>query len=369
MHPLLAELYEAERARLDPAVTWVDAHTHIGQRDPDGMTGTLEELLADLGAAGHERALVFPMHEPGGYPGPNAEVREEAARADGRLRTLTRVDPNAPEAMEDARRGLQEGAAGFKLHPRSDAFGLPHPVVDELAELADEAGAVILIHAGRGIPHLGVSATDMTRRHPRMRLILAHAGISDLGWIAPAAAELPNLLFDTAWWQVSDMLSLFAFVPPGNIVYGSDTPYARSTTMAWVALRSARAAGLGPDVVGEIAGGQLARVLAGEPPADLGPAPGAPHGARRLDAERALAYAGAATQLAFRGYDATEPMALARLACVAPEGRDDPVLEVVDELLAHAQQAREQATEDEPRAGVELLMAAQILAGTAGCGL
>lgn len=365
---VLRGLYDDERARLPAQTAWFDAHTHVGRNDPDGMTGTVEELFEDLDGAGHERALVFAMHEPGGYAAPNALMRSIASGSGGRLHAFARVDPNAPEALDDARRGLEEGARGFKLHPRSDAFGLPHPVVDELAALADEARVSILVHAGRGIPHLGVAATDLARRHPGARLILAHAGISDLGWIAPSAAELPNLLFDTAWWQVSDLLTLFATVPPGNILYGSDSPYGRSAYMALAFLRVARAAGLEPATVAEIAGGQLARIIDGGEPRHLGAPPATLVGERRLGAERGLAYAGAATQQVFGEQDATEAMALARLACQTPADRADPALQLADELLAAAERARASASGERWPGGEELL-AAQIVAGTAALGV
>lgn len=365
---VLQRLYDSERVRLEPGTAWFDAHTHIGANDPDGMTGTPAELIADLDEAGHRHALVFAMHEPGGYEGPNAHVREVAAGSAGRLRALARIDPNAAGALEEAQRSLREGALGFKLHPRSDAFGLPHPAVDELAALADQARAPILVHAGRGIPHLGVAATDLARRHPGLRLILAHAAISDLGWIAPAAAELPNLLFDTAWWQVSDLLTLFTTVPPGNIVFGSDTPYARSAYMALAFLRVARAAGLGADAVAAIAGGQLGRILDGEDPLLLGGPGTLAHSERRLGPERAMAYTAVAVQQVFHEQDATEPLALARLACQTPADRSDPALALVDELLAAAEHARAEPS-DERWPGGEVLMAAQVIAGTAALGV
>src|SRR4029453_2516282 len=120
-----------------------------------------------------------------------------------------------------AERCLRAGARGIKLHPRSDAFGLPHRVVGKVAALVAEHDGVLLFHAGRGIPHLGESVVDLARAFPRAQIVLAHAGISDLGRIAPAAAELPNVRFDTSWWQVSDLLQLYATIPPGQILYGS----------------------------------------------------------------------------------------------------------------------------------------------------
>src|SRR5690349_15775255 len=61
-----------------------DAHTHVGQDDPDGVKQTPDELLAKLARVG-ARAVVFPMHEPAGYPPANDRVLEAAAGSDGKL--------------------------------------------------------------------------------------------------------------------------------------------------------------------------------------------------------------------------------------------------------------------------------------------
>ena len=50
-----------------------DAHTHIGADDPDGVRQSADELLAVLARA-DARAVVFPMHEPAGYPPANDRV-------------------------------------------------------------------------------------------------------------------------------------------------------------------------------------------------------------------------------------------------------------------------------------------------------
>ena len=121
---------------------WFDAHTHIGQNDPDGRKATPEEILGGLDAAGHQRALLFAMHEPDGYA---AGQRRRAGRRRGvraaASRPLARIAPNADDALAEAQRCLDAGARGFKLHPRSDAFGLPHPVVEEVVALAHERRA------------------------------------------------------------------------------------------------------------------------------------------------------------------------------------------------------------------------------------
>jgi hypothetical protein len=333
------------------------------------MTGTAAELLQALDDAGHERALVFAMHEPGGYGAANDETLAAARASGGRLQALVRVDPNAPGAVGEARRCLDAGARGIKLHPRSDAFGLPHPVVSELVALAGELRAPVLFHAGRGIPNLGAAAADLAARHPGARIILAHAGISDLGWIPPAARALPNLFFDTAWWQVYDLLALFAHVPPGRILYASDLPYGTGVFAATAMLRCALAVGLDDAAIAAVAGGQLERIVAGEEPLELGPAPGAPHAERCLGADRAVAYLTAAGQQIFREQDPGEALALARLSCQAPAGSDDAVLAAVDGLTAAAQRAQQAAGGGERWPGIEAVMAGQILAGTHAVGV
>jgi uncharacterized protein len=367
--PRLAAVYRDGREVLGDA-EWFDAHTHIGHNDPDGRTATAEEIIAGLDQAGHRRALVFPMHEPDGYGPANDRVLRDSEASGGRLLPLARVSPHHEDAVAEARRCLEAGARGFKLHPRSDEFQLPHPAVEEVVALADEHRMPVLFHAGRGIPHLGEAVVDMARRFPGARLILAHAGISDLSWIGPHAAELPNLFFDTAWWLVADHLHLFASVPPGRILYASDMPYGPGLSTAFIFVRVARAVGLPAEAMRTIAGAQLERVVSGEEPLDAGPAPGAAAvGPRLIEAERAVSYCAAAMQIAFRGLDPTEPLALARLACRT--GRDDEIgalLVYVDRLLEIALENLA-ADPESPRAIAPATLLALTIAGTPSAGV
>ncbi len=76
-----------------PGLELFDAHTHLGQNDPDGMSQTPEQLLAMLAAADARGAFVFPMHEPDGYPPANDMVIEAARQSDGLLVPFCRVKP------------------------------------------------------------------------------------------------------------------------------------------------------------------------------------------------------------------------------------------------------------------------------------
>lgn len=295
-----------------------DAHTHVGQNDPDTFRQTPEELLADLDRVG-ARALVFPMHEPDGYRHANDVVLEAAAASGGRLTALCRVQPRAAEAVEEARRCMDAGAGGIKLHPRAEAFGMDEPGVYDLVALAHERRAVVLIHAGRGIPALGVNTIRYSNEFPDARLILAHCAISDLAWLARELPAHPNVYVDTSWWHPADLLGVFCLVPPGQVLWASDSPYGRPLASVVQTLRCALEAGLGHDQIAGVFGGQVQRLLAGQEALDLGPAPG-PSPPVDMLLDRVVAHITAAMGRAFAGGDPAESIGLARLAAGVGDG-------------------------------------------------
>jgi hypothetical protein len=148
-----------------------------------------------------------------------------------------------------------------------------------------------------------------------MRLILAHAGISDLSWIWREAAEHPNLFFDTSWWSPADVQALFALVPPGQILMASDAPYGSPVWAAVMATRNALQAGLDADQVRAVVGGQALRIAQAEEPFDLGPPPGDGGLSHDPLLDRVYSYLMSALGQMFNGVEPTETLALARLAC------------------------------------------------------
>ena len=314
-----------------------DAHTHLGQNDPDTYTQTPEELLAGLARAGDARAVVFPMAEPDGYRAANDFVIATAAESEGRLTAYCRVNPH-DNAVAEATRALDAGAVGIKLHPRAEGFTLAEPAVADLVALADERRLPILIHAGRGIPALGRDSVELAQRYPNARLILAHAAVSDLAWLWREMPDHPNLLIDTAWWTPGDMITLFSHVPPGQILWASDSPYGQPLSSAAMHLRFAIEAGLGAEAIHSIAGGQLERLLAGQ---ELLHPPGPETGSPRLDPllERIVDHLTTAVGVAVAGEDPAEQLALAKLACAVGEEHLIELCTAVSELIDHASAA------------------------------
>jgi uncharacterized protein len=331
LEPLLSEV---------PGLSLFDAHTHIGFNDPDGAHLSAEQLLSIL-APLDARGVVFPMHEPDGYREANDLILTEAAASEGRLVPFCRLNPN-DDGVAEASRCVERGARGIKLHPRSDSFAIEGPASREVFALAHDRRLPVLIHAGRGVPALGAHTLALSAEFPDARIILAHAAASDLSWIWRYLPDHPNIFIDTAWWIPVDLMTLFSYVAPGRILFASDAPYGTPAMNAILALRCALQAGLSTDQIKGVAGAQLERLLAGEPPLDLGPPPGPPSVGSDLILARVHLYASVALGRMIAGAPGEELVALARLSCnVSEDAPQAAHCRVMAALLDH--QAKEAA--------------------------
>src|SRR2546421_249083 len=155
--PLIKPWIQVVRDQV-PGLELFDAHTHLGQNDPDGFRQAPGQLLDALRFGDARGAFVFPMHEPDGYLEANDMVITAAANGDGLLVPFCRINPHEPGALAEAERALGAGAKGIKLHPRAENFTLDHPVARKLVALAHDRTLPVLIHAGRGIPALALRA-------------------------------------------------------------------------------------------------------------------------------------------------------------------------------------------------------------------
>jgi len=312
-----------------------DVHAHTGT-DVDGTARSAEEHVEALAAIGG-RSVIFPLCVSGGYERENRRVVEECARHAGALVPFARLDPRK-SAAADAEAALATGARGFKLHPRAEDFRLEHPSVDAIAGVAAEARAPVLIHAGAGVGSLGSPIVDLAEKHRGCPFVLAHAAVSDLAWLGPVAAEHPNLFFDTSWWNPSDLLALFALVPPGQILFGSDEPYMKLEVVLAIVLRCARSSGLSEEAIAAVLGGQLAALLDGEAPVGAGSAPGGSSFSMSVLDGRLAILLSAAGGCMVGGGDASQILELAQLA--VGEGEDaDRVSALIDEARTDSSQA------------------------------
>jgi predicted TIM-barrel fold metal-dependent hydrolase len=269
---LFAEHFARVRKGLANGTRVWDAHTHLGV-DEDGFRLAPDELLTAMEAHGVDRAFTFPLNDPDRFPGyrtPNDRVLEWAAAADGALVPFCRLDLTA-DPVREARRCLDHGARGIKLHPRAQKFDFGERGLDPVFTLAAERRVPILIHAGRGLPAIADDLRRLVEHHPEAQLILAHAAIADLEHIGRTLLDHPNVLYDTSVWSNTDLHALFATASPEQIVFASDAPYGMPG-IAQIQIGAAlRRAGATPEQVQAIMWGNADRAARGEPAPALSP--------------------------------------------------------------------------------------------------
>jgi predicted TIM-barrel fold metal-dependent hydrolase len=241
----VVEEFDRELERLlPPGAELFDAHTHLGH-DIDGMVGDYDRLAGLMGRYGIARAFVFCLDEPDRHPSftaANDRTLAFAERSSGRLIPFVRLDLNE-SPLDEARRCLDRGARGIKLHPRAQKFTATDERLGPVFRLASEYRVPILIHAGRGLPPIADGLHALVEANPEATLILAHGGIADLAQLAQHFAGHPRVFFDTSVWSAVDLLDFYRQIPPEQVLYASDFPYGQQPASLLIALKTATYAG------------------------------------------------------------------------------------------------------------------------------
>jgi uncharacterized protein len=332
---LVAEWDGELRRELPAGADIFDAHTHLGN-DIDGMVGEFDELSRLMDRYGISRAFMFCMDEPDRHPAfrePNDRTLEHAERSDGRLIPFVRLDLGE-SPIQEAERCLDRGARGIKLHPRAQRFLLDDERLAPVFALAAERRLPILIHAGRGLPPIAADLAGLVDAYPEAQLILAHAGIADLGALMEHFAGKAGVYFDTSAWSPIDLLDFYRQVSPEQVLYASDYPYGQQPSSLLIALRTARVAGLTDDQILAMLAGNANRIAGGEPPLEPTPAKGSDTFTQPMVLARIHQYLSMATPLLWtRQADTVGVLGLALNACQERNGYALEDLDRIKELL------------------------------------
>jgi predicted TIM-barrel fold metal-dependent hydrolase len=331
---LVAE-YDDELRRLLPEGAEVfDAHVHVG-RDIDGFVAPYDELMTFLRRYGVSRAFAFCMDEPDREPAfraPNDRTLAAAKRSEGVLIPFVRLDLGQ-EPIDEATRCLDLGARGIKLHPRAQGFLLNDERLAPVFALAAERRVPILIHGGRGLPPIADHLSRLVDAYPEAQLIIAHGGIADLAALSDAFAGHAGVFFDTSVWSPIDLLDTFHRVSPEQVLYASDFPYGQQPSSLFLAVRTARLAGLSDEQILDMLGRSAARIANGEPPLPASQ----PNGRRTLEQPITFArihhYLAMATPLLWiRQTDTIGVLGLALNACSERDGFEQAREQIADLL-------------------------------------
>jgi predicted TIM-barrel fold metal-dependent hydrolase len=333
----LVEQWDDELQRLLPSDADIfDAHLHLGH-DLDGMVGDYDQLEELMARYGISRAFMFCLDEPDRHPSfraANDRTLAFAERSNGRLIPFLRLDLNE-SPLAEAKRCLEAGARGIKLHPRAQGFTAADERLRPVFELASQHRVPILIHGGRGLPPIAAGLRKLVDDYPGATLIIAHAGIADLAELARSMAGRKGVLFDTSTWSPVDLLDFYRQIPPEQVVYASDYPYGQQPSSLLIALRTAQVAGYSDDQLRGMLAGTANALADGrelpEPTSPLGP----DSFTQPLQLARIHQYLSMTTPLLWmRQPDTTGMLGLAINACAERNGHADAVDRIHELLIA-----------------------------------
>jgi uncharacterized protein len=143
-------------------------------------------------------AMLYP-HKPGMARSLNDWGADFAARTPDCLHTATFFAE--PSAAGDVRRALEQGARVFKCHLQVGDFDPNDSLLDAAWGLMAEAGVPVVTHCGSGpVPGRFTGpgpVAALLRRHPRLRLVIAHLGMPEYAEFLDLAERYPAVLLDT----------------------------------------------------------------------------------------------------------------------------------------------------------------------------
>jgi predicted TIM-barrel fold metal-dependent hydrolase len=202
VHPLLIkELTDSRPALLRDADRVFDLRT---------SPQPLSTLLREMDVCGIERAVLLPINckKSHGCETPsNQDVADIAGRNSGRLVGFASVDPNAgDDALRELQRSHDQlGLKGLKLNPALQDFDPTGSQALEIFKEAERFEMPILIHTGITFSNRfsmrynhPLPLDEIARRHPKLRICLAHFGWPWVWDAVTVAIRNPNVYIDTA---------------------------------------------------------------------------------------------------------------------------------------------------------------------------
>jgi uncharacterized protein len=206
----------------------IDTHTHSGPMPwdvPDEGDDALMPALARLNGTSHAVAssvLAIAADLEAG----NRRTVEGCARMPGRLGYLV-ADPNDIEASRDQLRrwGEAPGIVGVKVHTEWSHRHTGSRQIAELFKVLADHGRPVKIHNDG--PDWDQHLLRIARDHPRLPIIIAHAGLGFPNLEgALIAREADNIYAEmsSSFAQLPTVRAFLRTIPPERMLFGTDAP-------------------------------------------------------------------------------------------------------------------------------------------------
>lgn len=181
------------------------------------------ESLVKTGNLRTGRHTIRIIHDPD-----NDSVAQALSQYPDDFMGFVVVNPTLPNALDILEKGISDGMVGVKCHAWWHQFD-PAEDLLPVASVCEQRGLPILIHLGGG-PRTG-DFRSLLRRCPRLKLILAHAGIPHFQGIWKAIREEKNCFVDISGSYLNASLVRRAVAALGadKVLFGSDGPVSLRT--------------------------------------------------------------------------------------------------------------------------------------------
>ena len=207
----------------------------IGREWPIRYRQSHAERVEILRAMGVQRFPTLPYaHKPGVAEYLNGWAADFAREVPDSLWSATFFPEDSAATYVGER--IAAGVEIFKVHLQVGEFHLDDPWLDGVWGQLEDAGTPVVVHAGSGPvgnEFTGPASTErLLRRHPRLRLVLAHMGAPECAEFLALAERYDEVRLDTT-------MVFTDFFPPypdelvprlrdlglaGKILLGSDFP-------------------------------------------------------------------------------------------------------------------------------------------------
>jgi len=170
----------------------------------------ISTLLDEMDLCKIERSVLLPINcekSHGSKMPSNDEIVELVKQHGKRFVGFASVDPRMDqEAVSELRRAHDQlGLKGLKLNPAMQEFDPYEPAALKIYEEAERLDMPILIHTGLTFSNKfsikynqPLPYDDIARKHPRLRICLAHMGWPWVWDAITVAIRNPNVYLDTA---------------------------------------------------------------------------------------------------------------------------------------------------------------------------
>ncbi|HWQ90174.1 MAG TPA: amidohydrolase family protein [Clostridia bacterium] len=204
----------------------LDAQCHLGQGCRYKVSSAALLGLMDKNQV--ERAIIVPVDQfvaVYNREGNDFILREARSHSDRFLPMITANPWYGSKAVDEARRGFEQGAVGLKLHPGLQGFQITDAIVHPLVELAGECGRPVYFHTGTPVTSMPLQLTELAQQFPGTNFIMGHMGFSDF-WndVVNATKGAPNIYLETSGHWPSFIVEMVGLFGANRILYGSDTP-------------------------------------------------------------------------------------------------------------------------------------------------